>query len=80
MEGEDKPQTVIAGFFDILGFSNLIDESLNNWQLALKKIKMIEGMIETYFQTRGRPEIFVRIFSDNIYISYPILINEELRF
>jgi hypothetical protein len=73
-----KPQIVVAGFYDILGFRSLIDISNYNWRLAIRQVKIIESLLKDNF-THYNEQVFIRIFSDNIYISFPLLVNNELR-
>lgn len=75
----DAPVKVIAAFIDILGFSNLIEQSEENWGNAMEKLHKIEEHIEANFLINSFEGATVRIFSDNVYFSIPISenINEK---
>ena len=65
------PPIVIAGFFDILGFKELIELSEREWDTAIEKVKLIDSMLRKLFTPRDSGGL-VRFFSDNVYISVPL--------
>lgn len=74
-----NPTKVIAAFIDILGFSNLIEQSEENWISAMARLEKIEKHVEFNFLDKISEGTTVRIFSDNIYISIPIEDSDEER-
>jgi len=73
-----EPPLVIAGFYDLLGYRALVEQSQGDWSLALRKVRSIERLLRDQFTHHGE-DVLIRVFSDNIYIAYPLLANGELR-
>ena len=67
---------VVAAYIDILGFKTLIDQSEENWQEATKKVLLIDQKLRAIFTAREGG--IVRFFSDNVYVSVPLIKDGEL--
>src|SRR5947209_4458546 len=70
-QSDSLPVIAIAGYFDVLGFSELIRLSENDWPAAIRKVKTIDATLRENF-IPPRDDGVVRFFSDNVYVSVPL--------
>lgn len=78
LSGKSAPAIVIAGYLDILGFKALIDLSERDWAAAIAKVKLIDEKLKQNFKW-GQDENVVRFFSDNVYVSAPLVDDEGIK-
>jgi hypothetical protein len=68
----EKLGLVSAGYFDILGFSSLVDLSQDDWFAAIGKIKALDDELTKHLADLDLTEHgIVRVFSDNVYFASP---------
>jgi hypothetical protein len=67
------PDQVVALYFDILGFRQLVNQSEVDWAGAVARVQNIERWIEFFVQVNPGHDskgIITRVFSDNVYVSF----------